>query len=108
MKNIISLKSDIKLVTQINSQQFFSDKDKLMTKLEGMERTRIKKRLRMIKNLNFQIWQKKKETLVLGLLTKPPISNQTKSITGRTWQIRQIIRKIKQAGRPRKISWVLE
>lgn len=44
MKNIISLKSDIKLVTQINSQQFFSDKDKLMTKLEGMERTRIKKK----------------------------------------------------------------
>lgn len=43
MKNIISLKSDIKLVIQINTQQFFSDKDKLMTKLEGMERTRIKK-----------------------------------------------------------------
>lgn len=38
----------------------------------------------MIKNMNFQTWQKTKKGMALRLPTTPAIRNQTKSSTGRT------------------------
>lgn len=50
----------------------------------------------MIKNMNFQTWQKTKKGMALRLPTTPAIRNQTKSSTGRTQQIKYITKINKQ------------